>query len=62
MTCTCPFENRSHKEYSVESLQSQTKPWRESILRHCMALTYHQATILDWSKLKKIADDIVNWV
>ena len=26
MTRTYPFENRSHKEFSVESLQNQTNP------------------------------------
>ena len=26
MTRTCPFEHRSHEEFSVQSLQNQTNP------------------------------------
>ena len=42
MTRACPIDKRSHKEFSVESLQNQTH-WRGSNLRHCT---------LDSSKLK----------
>ena len=38
MTRTCPFENRSHKELSIESLQIKQNLERGSILRHCTSL------------------------
>ena len=37
MTRTCRFQNRSHKEFSVESLQDQTNPG-ETPLRDILLL------------------------
>ena len=40
MTRTCPFENRSHMEFTFAALQSQTNLLINSILKHCAALNY----------------------
>ena len=33
MTSTCPSENSSHKEFSIESLQRQTNPGETQFLK-----------------------------
>ena len=43
----CPFENRSHKEFSIDSLQQPNKPWRDSIFKHSTSLS----GLMDSSKI-----------
>ena len=46
MTRTCPFENRSHKEFFIESLQNQTNPGENIILRHCSSFTFPKQALV----------------
>ena len=62
MNPTCPFENSCHKEMSIESLQKKNSLER---LYLDTLYSFNQLTdyiILDWSKLKQIADDILKCI